>query len=294
MKLKDVIRNVIAKLLSACIVYPIYITITPYFAVFLASYLKIEDVEIVNKILGLSALGGIFGWVYHDFSFLEDFYKDKMVLGIGEESPPNYFGDTHFSGRGDRTDNLGGSHGNSPGNLPSSNTQANSVDSHGYIEDQHYPNIEPVPSLVHSSGDDSDSSSNSAHSQGEHDGMSDLEPMPSPEPIPGEVDVLQRVPIPNPFINSSIDSASLTDSRAFDHVVAPPNASPTVIEKVKEYNNDATTTLNKLIELDAEMPVGNSESDQYTRGIDENTMKEEARSLTAMRIKLNSIILNDT
>jgi hypothetical protein len=61
MKLKDVIRNVIAKLLSACVVYPIYITITPYFAVFLASYLKIEDVEIVNKILGLSALGGIFG-----------------------------------------------------------------------------------------------------------------------------------------------------------------------------------------------------------------------------------------
>jgi hypothetical protein len=195
-----------------------------------------------------------------------------MVLGIGEESPPDYFGNVHFSGRGDSSDNLGGSHGNSPG--------------------QNYPNIESVPDLVHSSGDSSDSS-NSAHSQ-DHHGMSDLEAMPSPEPIPGEVDVLQRVPIPNPFINSNIDSASLTDSRAFDHVVAPPNASPTIIEKVKEYNNDATATLNRLVELDAGMPVGNSESDQYVRGIDENTMKEEARSLTAMRIKLNSTILNDS
>lgn len=271
MVLKYVILNTIAKLLSACVVYPLYIAITPYFAIFLAYYLNI-DVEIVNKILGLSALGGIFGWIYQDFSFLEDFYKDKMVLGIGEESPN--FGNVHFSGRGDSSNNLGGSHGNSPG--------------------QNYPNIESVPDLVHSSGDSPDSSSNSAHSQGDHDGMSDLEPMPSPEPIPGEVDVLERVPIPNPFINSNIDSTSLTDSRAFDHVVAPPNASSTIIEKVNEYNNDATATLNRLVELDAGMPVGNSESDQYTRGIDENTMKEEARSLTAMRIKLNSTILNDS
>lgn len=263
--IKYLIKRCLAKLLAMIFLTALLTLLTPLI-VSLLSYFSGLDVEILSKLLGLSAAGGILVYLYHDFSWDDITWDGKIKLNGSEQlinrktiEDSNKFPLWHISGQdnGEENFNQGG--------------------------DQ---DLGPVVNSNYSENVSNDQGSDTSYDSGVSDVDEIYDPELRPLPLEGRSkQVVEFESRPNPYTGSG--RPALDSSDLFDRPIIKDDDSDKIIHLKEEYIERLEEREQDLVEIlssieEREQDIASGELSQKQRSKEARiirSLEEEAREI---------------